>query len=79
MFKVEITDTFGGQPNYSWVRRHSLDLPSTASTYRIARAVKRLAGLTGIRTSTYDDGVCIEIWPVVRNAPCVIAFASWED
>jgi len=79
MFKVEITDTFCGQANYAWVERHTLDLPADASAYRVTRAVKRLALLSGIRTATYDDGTCIEVKPIGRNAPCVVAFASWED
>ena len=26
---VEMTDTFGGQPNYCWLQRHTLEMPST--------------------------------------------------
>jgi hypothetical protein len=43
--KVEYTDTFGGEANYSWVRRGSI---ADAKTDREAvRRAKAWAGLTG--------------------------------
>jgi hypothetical protein len=38
MFKVEVTDTFGGEANYSWVNRFEVDYLKTNSTLAIVRA-----------------------------------------
>jgi len=42
----EYTDTFGGESNYSWVRRGTV----TAKTERgLVRAAKKAVGLNGVR------------------------------
>jgi len=44
-YNIELTDTFGGEANYSWVRRYSLLVPSidpdTATTSVMADIRKR--------------------------------------
>ena len=47
MFKTELTDTFNGQANYSWVNREALDLPDDISDRILIRETKRKHGLTG--------------------------------
>jgi hypothetical protein len=47
VWDVELTDTFGGEANYSWVRRDQLVLPQDASRRQIVTAAKAALGLTG--------------------------------
>lgn len=49
VWKWEYTDTFGGEANYSWVRRGEVSTPEGASDTATLRAVKRDAGLAGMR------------------------------
>lgn len=44
----EYTDTFGGEANYSWVKRGSVSLPEKSSDLAIVRAVKKEIGLSGV-------------------------------
>jgi hypothetical protein len=44
---IEITDTFGGEANYAWVRRYTLDLPDMCTTDYAVRQVKRHIDWTG--------------------------------
>jgi hypothetical protein len=55
--EAEYTDTFGGEANYSWVRRATLDIPDETSDRAIMRRVKAAFGLTGVpgRTETFGD------------------------
>lgn len=45
--RIEYTDTFGGDANYSWVRRAELDFPEGASDRSIIRKLKAEVGMTG--------------------------------
>lgn len=53
VWDVELTDTFGGEANYSWVRRDQLALPQDASRRSIITAAKAALGLTGCRCRTF--------------------------
>ena len=46
---VEYTDTFGGEPNYCWVRRETLELPVGLSDRAIMRRLRKAMRLTGIK------------------------------
>jgi len=53
-FFIEITDTFGGEANYSWVTRHKVK----ASTARGAICkLARASGLHWRKTGDYGDSV----------------------
>jgi hypothetical protein len=74
MWAVEHTDTFGGQPNYCWVRRYTI---SPASTPRaLVRAAKAVTGLTGVRCDVVHYGDMIEIRP---RGLCEVVFVTWQD
>jgi len=91
-YAIEITDTFGGEANYSWVRRHSFAVPelthygydgsqgyvkaSKAQRREIVRKAKALAGWTGARCEVTDMGDMIEIRP--RGA-CLVAFVGYQE
>lgn len=55
-FNVEYTDTFGGEANYCWVRRESIELPEGVSQSHIMRQAKRAVGINGLRGKTFAYG-----------------------
>ena len=61
--KIEVTDTFGGESNYSWVRRYELTTDRDRTRLQIVREAKRLAGWTGVRCVTEDHGDLITLRP----------------
>lgn len=72
--KIEVTDTFSGDPNYSWVKRKELDLMDALSKYSIVRRVKKEIGWSGQRCLTVDYGDSIELRPY---GVCQVAFISF--
>lgn len=82
-YKVELTDTFGGEANYSWVKRATIHIPELthfgydgssnyAKASRIAnrelmRKAKAAMGLTGIRGVKEEYGDSIAFRPYGLN------------
>ena len=91
-YEVEITDTFGGEANYSWLRRHSFTMPElnhykydgfkgyskAVKTYRreLVKKAKALAGWTGARCEVAEYGDTVEIRP--RGA-AMVAFVTFKE
>ena len=76
-FDIEITDTFGGEANYSWVRRHSLDAPEKITNLALVRRAKKKAEWSGIRCKVSRCGDTIEIRPV--GMCCVLFIVPSEE
>ena len=78
IMRVEITDTFGGQANYSWVNRFEEKvLGSDAFTDRQAVTLaKKKAGWTGLRCETENCGDMFILRP--RNM-CQVMFITFES
>lgn len=76
MWDIEITDTFGGESNYSWVKNYSIPYESVKTRQALMRKAKSLAGWTGIRSEVTDFGDMIEVRP--RNL-CQIMFITYKD
>ena len=55
-FKVEYTDTFGGQANYSWCDRETVSLSDCATDRQIVLACKEAMGLSGVKCDREDRG-----------------------
>jgi hypothetical protein len=73
-FTCEYTDTYGGDANYSWVRRATIEAPEGASRAAIMRRAKAALGLTGLRMRTIrDHGDLIEARPYRM---CTVMFIS---
>ena len=70
---VEVTDTFGGQANYSWVERSKLRVPDDISDLALVRRIKSVTGYSGIRGQTDVSGDSVEIRFPAR---CVVIFAN---
>lgn len=73
---IEHTDTFGGEANYSWVRRETIEEPENKPFSRraIVRKAKAFAGMAGYRTKVTDYGDMIEIRPA---GLCQVVFITW--
>jgi len=46
IIKIEKTDTFGGEANYSWVERYELDPIEGETDLQFIRRVKKVIGWT---------------------------------
>lgn len=72
---VEMTDTFGGEANYSWIKRGTTLVKEGASRLSLVRAVKRELGITGTRCRVTDHGDMLELKPY---GSCTVAFATLQ-
>ena len=70
---IEVTDLFGGEANYAWVRGYEIGVPDDISDLALVRRIKSVAGYSGIRGQTYVSGDSVEIRFPGR---CVVIFAS---
>ena len=74
----EVTDTFGGEANYSWVKRGKIEngLGEDFSDLAAVRRVKKVIGWTGVRWNVTNYSDAFEIRPVGINQVCFISFHS---
>jgi hypothetical protein len=80
MMKVEfeLTDTFGGEPNYSWIRRETFDYTDNPSDLAIVRRAKKWAGLTGEKCEV--EGTSNDLFFAIRpRKMCQILFVIMRD
>jgi hypothetical protein len=68
-YDIEITDTFGGQSNYSWVER--LQVKSKSMQGAITKAAKHF-GYKGFRLNSY----CGDFASYKLQGACIIAFVT---
>lgn len=68
----EHTDTFGGESNYSWVRREEYT-GKAESNLALVRAAKKFAGISGVRSRVENYGDMLAIFPV---GICQVVFVS---
>jgi hypothetical protein len=68
----EVTDTFGGEANYCWVKRETREIECGASKHAISRRLRAFAGFTGLKARVHWYGDMMEIRPY---GLCQVAFA----
>lgn len=73
-YSVEYTDTFGGEANYCWVRRATINAPDNASRALIMRRAKAAVGLSGARGVTWEFDDTYEFRPY---GSCTVLFVAW--
>ena len=73
--KVEYTDTFGGDANYSWCERYSFDCTGMTDL-AITRKAKKLCNLNGVRGKANVIGDMLEFRPF---GMCTIMFITFND
>jgi len=72
MYIVEMTDTFGGEANYSWVRRETIEADSHKQAITI---FKKFYGI-GKHKKNYDLGDMVRVDVV---GACVCIFSHWSN
>lgn len=91
-YELEITDTFGGDANYCWVYRDTINMPELthygydgSTNYckankvfrrELVKKAKAIAGWTGRRCEVSEFGDTIEIRP--RGA-AMVAFVTYRE
>lgn len=79
VYDCELTDTFAGEANYSWVKRATLIYSAEPTDRALILAAKRALGLTGIkctRDDWPDTGATIQLDP---RGLCQRAFITCRD
>lgn len=71
-YDIEVTDTFGGEANYSWVHRYTLAMPDGHSRLALVRRVKLIVGWNGMRARVDDFGDSMDIHPYRANMVCFV-------
>ena len=62
-FDVTLTDTYGGEANYSWVHRAVIKTKDNITAKGIGIHARAAVGMTGVRSSCFvdfGDGIQIE-------------------
>lgn len=72
----EATDTFGGQANYSWVKRGTFKCSESMSDVSIIRRVKKALGWTGHPCRVQELGIYHEIRP---RGVCQVCFINFSE
>jgi hypothetical protein len=70
-YNVEVTDTFDGEANYSWVRRYSFEAPANATDALLIRRAHKLSGYSGARyrKASFDDEIRLDYC-----GACIVCF-----
>ena len=76
IYQVEYTDTFGGEANYSWVRRASFTGPDDMPQREVMRKARALVGLTGVRGTFENQFECFALRPY---GSCTVMFVTWRE
>lgn len=74
-WNVEVTDTFAGEANYSWIRRYSFTAAPGAKQRDIIRKAKACADLSNVRGRTDGDGGDGYIFH--PSGHCLVMFVSF--
>jgi hypothetical protein len=77
-YTIDHTDTFGGEANYCWVRRKTLD-DKPRTDRALVREAKAFAGFTGLRCRVDNFGDTIQITPTGRGRLLQTVFVTWEE
>jgi len=72
--QAEMTDTFGGEANYSWVNRQRLTVKDGATDRQIVIAAKKALGITGVKA--YKDWDIGDEQRYSISGACVCFFVS---
>ena len=75
-YRVDYTDTFGGEANYSWLRVAHFTAPEGASNTMLVRRAKKALNMSGWPTRTEDMGDTLVLRP--QDGACVVMFINAE-
>lgn len=74
---IELTDTFSGEANYSWVRRETIICDNGLSDLAIMRRIKAAIGLTGTRCRVCKQHG--DLWEIRPQGLLQVCFAHFTD
>lgn len=74
-YTIEYTDTFGGEANYSWAKRATIEAPEDISDLALMRRAKAEMGLSGVRGRSATLGDMLEFRPF---GACAVLFVTPE-
>ena len=72
----EMTDTFGGEANYCWVKRGTIETTDDISNLAIMRRIKKEIGWNGYRCAVDNFGDMLAIRPTGICQVCFITFGE---
>lgn len=75
-YQIEYTDTFGGEPNYCWVKRENVMIEPRYSIKTLKSYAKKAMGIGGVRGKWTDYGEMLEFRP---NGMCTVLFVSFAE
>jgi hypothetical protein len=75
--RIEVTDTFGGEANYSWVNRQTLEVPEGTSELAMIRRVKKAIGWNGVKCEVNNMGDSLQIKPQGMCQVCFVDFFAF--
>ena len=81
IIQYELTDTFAGEANYSWVRRGEAESKEGEDFSDLAavRRVKKALGLNGVRCRVDNFGDTIALYPRGSCTVCFITFHTYGN
>lgn len=79
VYDLELTDTFAGEANYSWVKRATLIYSAEPTDRALILAAKRALGLTGIKCKVDAWADCCETIQLDPRGLCQRAFITCRD
>lgn len=79
VYDLELTDTYAGEANYSWVKRATLVYATEPTDRALILAAKRALGLTGIRCKVDTWADCCETIQLDPRGLCQRAFITCRD
>ena len=77
-YKIEVTDTFGGEANYSWVRRYDIDVNEDISELSFIRLVKKTIGWNGLKCKREKLGGTFDEMLIPRKI-CQVCFIMPQE
>ena len=77
-WNVEVTDTFGGEPNYSWVERFTVEVPLGCGDTATRRAIKKASSLAGCKGRWNADGFYYDTHTFHPHGACIVLMANPE-
>lgn len=63
-YEIEVTDTFGGEANYCWVRRAEIEVDDDISDLMLVRRAKAAVGYTGVKCRREEWGDRVVLRPI---------------
>ena len=74
MIRIELTDTFGGETNYSWIHRMEIK-DGDLSNRQILKRVRNKFGITGKIRKVMDTGDFLR-YDIAGACVCILIY--WE-